>query len=360
MTRDPRLPQSVYIKAGRYYHVAAEGKRRIWRSLTRVSEGMQALYSALADLLARDVQDDRMPALIVQWQREVGAHHSAKTRATNDSRLRVLAEAFAEFRSSQVEAPDVAEFLRQFRAQARTHNQYRSLLRELMRYSIEKGYRTVNPVSGVIRTVTEKPRTRYLTDSEVRRIKVGAIYGDDGKPTRSGRMIAALIEVAYLTGQDIGMLLRLRWERDADDQSAPFVGADGLFFRRSKVAGTTGAAVLIKWTPRLSAAVAGLRAMHAERLLKSRASQRIVSGVVFTRQDGLPFTYSGAQTAWKRAVKRAGIKLCMFRDLRAKALTDKEAREGMESARDMGQHSTDTQTADYVRLRGGRKTGATR
>lgn len=360
MTRDPRLPVSVYAKSGRYYHVAAEGDRRIWRKLTRVSDGLPALYGALADLLARDVQDDRMPALIAAWQKEVGSRHSAKTRATNDSRLRVLAEAFAEFRSSQVEAPDVATFLAPHRGRARTHNQYRSLLRELMRFAIEKGHRTTNPVAGVIRTVTEKPRTRYLTDSEVRRIKVGAIYGDDGKATRSGRMIAALIEVAYLTGQDIGMLLNLRWERDVEDLSAPYIADAGLFFRRSKVAATTGAAVLIGWTPRLKAVIDALRAMQAARLLKSRAHQRVVSGYVFTRQDGHQFTYSGAQTAWKRAVKRAGVRLCMFRDLRAKALTDKEAREGMEGARNMGQHSTDSQTADYVRLRGGRKTGATR
>jgi len=360
MPRAAHLPTSVYVKSGRYYHVAADGKRRIWRGLTRVSEGLPALYAALADLLRTDVADDRMPALIAAWQREVGARHSAKTRATNDSRLRVLGDAFAEFRAGQVQAPDVAEFLAPHRARARTHNQYRSLLRELMRFAIEKGLRTDNPVAGVIRTMTEKPRTRYITDSEMRRIRVGAIYGDDNKPTRSGRMIAALIEVAYLTGQDIGMLLKLRWERDPDDQAAPFVGDAGLFFRRSKVSGTTGAAVLIGWTPRLQAVIDALRAMQAARLLKSRAHQRVVSGYVFTRQDGRQFTYSGAQTAWKRAVKRTGVRLCMFRDLRAKALTDKEARDGMGAARDMGQHSTDSQTADYVRLRGGRKTGATR
>lgn len=360
MTRDNSLPPRVYVRAGRYYHVSADGKRRVWRKLTQVGEGLAALYTALAAMHAEGVADDMMPALIVAWQREVGARHSEKTRATNDSRLRVLAEAFAEFRASQVEAPDVAQFLAAYRHQARTHNQYRALMRELMRFAIEKGHRTTQPVGGVIRTMTEKPRTRYLTDSEVRRIKVGAIYGDDGKRTRSGRMIAALIEVAYLTGQDIGMLLRLRWERDPDDPSVPFVGADGLFFRRSKVAATTGAAVLIEWTPRLSAAIAALRVMQAERLLKTRASQRVVSGYVFTTQAGHAFTYSGAGTAWKRAVKRAGVRGAMFRDLRAKALTDKETRDGMAAARDMGQHSTDTQTADYVRLRGGRKTGATR
>jgi hypothetical protein len=47
-------------------------------------------------------------------------------------------------------------------------------------------------------------------------------------------------------------------------------------------------------------------------------------------------------------------------DLRAKALTDKEAREGMQQARVMGSHSTEPQTSDYVRNKTTRKTGATR
>lgn len=127
-----------------------------------------------------------------------------------------------------------------------------------------------------------------------------------------------------------------------------------MFFRCAK------AAVAIGWTAELLAVVERLRAIRAERMLKKRASQRVVTEYVFTRQDGLPFTYSGASTAWKREVKRAGVPAVMFRDLRAKAITDKEAREGMTAARDMAAHSTDSQTADYVRRKSSRKTGATR
>lgn len=360
MPRDKALPTRVHIKGGRYYLVTADGKKRIWHSLSRVSEGLPALYTALAARLAADVADDRMPALISLWQREVGITHKPKTQRNDNSRLRYIAERFAEFRAGQVDAPAIAEFLKPWRSKARTHNQYRSLIRELMRFAIEKGMRTVNPVIDVIKTVTEKPRTRYVTDSELRRIKVGGIYGKDGKRTRSGLMLAALIDMAYLTGQDIGMLLELRWSRDPDAPAAPHITDGGIFFRRAKVIDRTGAAVTIEWTPRLLDVVERLRRLRAERMLKKRAEQRVVSEYVFTRQDGLQFTYSGASTAWKRAVKRAGVPGVMFRDLRAKALTDKERREGMAAARDMGQHSTDSQTADYVRLRSGRSTTATK
>jgi integrase len=362
MARDKSLPERVHCKGGRYYLVVAAGKKRIWHSLSRIKDGLPALYTSLAaklaELQAADVRDDRIAALISIWQQEVGCLKAPKTQANENSRLRTIAEAFAEFRAGEIDAPTISEFLVPFKGMPRTHNQYRALLRELMRFAIEKGMRRDNPVAGVIRTVTEPPRTRYITDSEMRRIKVGGIYGDDGKLTRSGLMLAALIDMAYLTGQDIGMLLKLRWSRDPDDPSIPFVGDDGIFFRRAKTAKTTGSAVTIGWTPKLLEVLERLKALRAQRLLKTRASQRVVTEYVFTRQDGLAFTYSGAQTAWKRAVKRAGVKSVMFRDLRAKALTDKDRNEGIRAANAMGQHSTESQTADYIRLRAGRRAKA--
>jgi hypothetical protein len=77
-------------------------------------------------------------------------------------------------------------------------------------------------------------------------------------------------------------------------------------------------------------------------------------------EDGTPYTYWGASSAWQRARRRSGIVGCTFKDLRAKALTDREEREDMKQARIMGSHSTEQQTADYVRAKGTKKTGATR
>ena len=81
---------------------------------------------------------------------------------------------------------------------------------------------------------------------------------------------------------------------------------------------------------------------------------------MFTQKHGEVYTYDGAHTAYARACKRAGVVGCTFHDLRAKALTDKEEREGLQAARVMGSHSTEQQTADYVRAKKGKKIGATR
>lgn len=353
------LPTGVFEKGRWYYRVRAEGSKRVWVKLSRIEDGLPAMYQALAAKLAEGLADDRMPAVIAAWQRDVMPRHAPKTQIDERSMCRVISESFSEFRAGQVHAPDVAEFLAPFRPRPRSHNGYRSMLRELLRYSIERGFRTDNPVDH-IKTMSTPARTRYITDSELRRIKVAGIRSEAGGITRSGYMLAALVDLAYLTGQRIGDLLELRWQRDPDDADAPHVTPEGLRFRPSKTRQRTGAAVLIEWTPRLRDTVDRIRKLQAERLLARRASQRVVSGYLITGQDGTPLSYDGAHSMWKRALKKAGVKGVHFHDLRAKALTDKEEAEGMQAARTMGTHSTEAQTADYVRNRRVKKTGATK
>ena len=261
---------------------------------------------------------------------------------------REVGKAFIEFRCKEVAPPDVVAFLKAYKAMPRSYNAYRYQIKELMRYAEEKGFRPPgsNPVNS-IRTMTVKARTRYITDSELRRIKIGAIYSNP-HPTkgyrtknRSGLMLCALIDMAYLTGQRLSDLLAMEW---AD------LKPSGILFEPAKVAGSTGVKVLIEWTPKLRDVVERLR------ILK-RAD---ITRWMFTTQGAQKFTYSGASTAWKRAVKRAGARGVTFHDLKAKALTDVDDLRGMNDAQKMGGHSTQTQTADYVRHKKAKKTGATR
>ena len=64
--------------------------------------------------------------------------------------------------------------------------------------------------------------------------------------------------------------------------------------------------------------------------------------------------------AWKRGTQRAGIPNTQFRDLRAKALTDVDEKSGIIAAQRMGAHSTQAQTADYIRNKKAIKSTATR
>ena len=143
-------------------------------------------------------------------------------------------------------------------------------------------------------------------------------------------MICCLIEMAYLTGQRASDLLNMEWAE---------VKPDGILFQPGKTLSSTSVSIIVQWTARLRKLV--------ERLRKFRQSRESV--FVFSKTDGQRYTYSGAQTAWKRGIKRAGLKDMQFRDLRAKALTDMDLSDGILAAQRLGGHSTQSQTADYVR-----------
>jgi integrase len=342
------------IQDGRYYLVRADGKKRIWIKLSKVDEGLPALYAALAEATkAPTVADDTMPKVIAAWEKAVMAKHADSTQRDERARGKVIAEEFEEYRACDIQSPDVTSFLEPYSDRPKTFNLFRAQIGELMRFAMQKGWREpgTNPVREIIPTMSTPPRDRYPTDSEVRRIKVAGIYGKDGRKTRSGLMLAALIDMAYLTGQRISDLLSLTWGA---------LGRDGIVFTPAKTSKTTGGRVLIEWTPKLR---------DVERRLKElRRERRAFGEFVFTKQAtkkgmakaGQRYTYWGASTAWRRACERAGIDDLHFHDLRAKALTDTEESDGMQAARRKGSHSTEQQTSDYVRNKKPQKSKATR
>ncbi|EGJ12569.1 tyrosine-type recombinase/integrase [Rubrivivax benzoatilyticus] len=357
MSKDPALPARVFAKGACYYLVVADGKKRVWNKLSKVRDGLPAMYTALAKMLSADDRDGSMAQLIADWEAEVMVKHSAKTQIDERARGAKIAARFADFQVVDVTPPDVVEFLKPFRAKPRTFNLYRAQIGELMRFAIEKGLRDpgTNPVTAVVRTMSTPPRKRCPTTSELRRVKIGCLYGDDGKRTRSGLTMACLIELAYLTGQDVSVMIRLRDQRDPLHPDEPHVHKDGVFFRRDK----TGNAVLVEWTPRLRAVIAALRRIRAERRLKRTAAPRADTAFLFTRQSGEPLTYSAVANAWQEGIRRSKVLPFMFRDIRARALTDTALRGGMRAANAMGTHTTEAQTADYVRSKTARKTRAT-
>lgn len=362
MSKDPALPPRVQSKGRWFYLVVAEGKKRRWNKISQIREGLPAMYAALAKMLQAEELRGSVPALIAEWEAEVMAQHATKTQVDERARGAKIAARFADFTPAEVTPPDVVEFLAAYRGKPRTFNLYRQQIGELMRFAIEKGLRPpgTNPVTSVIRTMSTPPRKRCPTTSELRRVKIGCLYGDDGRRTRTGLTMACLIELAYLTGQDVSVMIRLRDKLDPQRPDEPHVTADGVFFRRDK----TGNAVEVLYrsdspTDRLRRCIAALRRMKAERALKKRAAQRVETPHLFLKQDGQPLSYSAVANAWQDGLRRSKVLPFMFRDIRARALTDKTVREGIREGNAMGTHTTEQQTADYVRSKVPRKTKAT-
>jgi integrase len=356
--------KGTQIAGGRYYLVEAQGPKRIWHPLTKVKEGLPAFYRALAEQLATIANPETMPAAVTKWCMEVMSKHAPKTQVDEQRRANDIAAAFQDFAPREVETPDAFQFLRQFDHQHRTYDAYRSQLRSVFRYCELWGLRPAgsNPVDA-IPTKGYKPRKRYITDSHLRRIKVAGLYGDDGRRNPSGLVFCCLVELLYLTGADVSVVVRILEQADPGQPDEPHVCTEGLMLRRDKTDGSSRP-VIVGWTPRLRAVVARLQALKVERRSKKRMAQRVETPRLITKVDGTPMNYEAFSNSWQRAMKRAvstgKVPPTMIRDLRAKAATDKEESHGMGAASDLMDHTTQTQTAAYVRRKKVRRVQAVR
>lgn len=79
----PLLPKGVHAKHGAYYLVRQVDKKRRWVRLSAIADGTPALYRALAEVETAGATDDRIPAVITAWLKEVGTKHSKKTQAND-------------------------------------------------------------------------------------------------------------------------------------------------------------------------------------------------------------------------------------------------------------------------------------
>ena len=136
-------------------------------------------------------------------------------------------------------------------------------------YAMRWGWCKFNPCTGV-RKNTEKKRTRYITDEELKLLM-----------SEANEQMACIIELAYLTAIRKSDLLKIR----VND-----LQADGLHVLPTKTQDSTGQVMIFSNTPRL------LEVLNRSRKLRRRAS----SMYLFATQDGTPHSTSGFNSAWKR------------------------------------------------------------
>ncbi|QRQ86299.1 tyrosine-type recombinase/integrase [Cupriavidus oxalaticus] len=343
------LPSRVYEKNGAWYFVDI---RRKWHKLCRVSDGLTALYTALASI-NRDRDERRMntmPALVDAWLLAKLGSYAPKTQEEYRRMATFIRSEFDDqWLVEDVEPKDIARFLdKHFEAKPNASNKYRALLSVMFTFAVRKGLRNANPVTEVA-GATEGKRDRYITDAELQAVRAAALLGNNNKPTPSGAPIVALIDLAYQTAQRIGDLLALNWSNVSDE---------GIMFHPAKTVNSSGVRMLIEMTPDLQATLDSAKAGKVKAI-----------GPVICTQSGGRFTYSGAQTAWKRACQRARQryeKSCAesgetpdprhlvgmhFHDLRAKALTDLRRQAGAAAAQALAGHTTAEMTAHYTKAR---------
>ena len=313
MPSNRKLPPGVHVRSGRYYRFAylgmVDGKRKKkWIPLTRTTEGLAALYRALADLQNEPkASNTRVSDRINIWVQQELARLSDAEQKETARMAREISAAFEEFRTDQVQARHILQFLNQWTRQGklRTAQRYRATLNRFFRWCVVQGDRQDNPVDPVS-TKAPRTRTRYLTHSEFLAIRE-KLLGDEDHAAASGPMMQIYVDLLYLTGQRGQDIRQLRWAQVDED-------AGVIQFEPSKTRHSTGAKVAIPITPSIAEVLN--RATNRMRA-KARLSPFVVHNL-----EGSPYTAHGVGTAWERARKRAGIENATLKDIRAKHATD--------------------------------------
>lgn len=206
-------------------------------------------------------------------------------------------------------------------------NREKALFSHIWNFARAKGLTNkANPCAG-IKGHTEKGRDVYVDDEVYK-----AVHDAAESPLRDA------MDLAYLTGQRPADVLKLTLDDIKD-------GA--IWLRQNK----TGA--------KLRIAVEGELATLIERIKARKAMGKYL----VNKLDGTPLSRFELRGAMDRARTMAAedfpgmavaIKEFQFRDLRAKAATDREERDGITAAQDQLGHSTPAMTKHYVRHRRGK------
>lgn len=271
-----------------------------------------------------------------RYQREV---LPTKARSTQESNLRELAHLLKFFDDPPVPLDDIEPVhVRQYldwrgqTAKVRA-NREKALFSHVWNFARSKGITNkANPCAG-IKGYTEKGRDAYVEDQVFK-----VVYDAAEVPLQDA------MDLAYLTAQRPADVLKFKLSDIKD-------GA--LWITQNK----TGA--------RLRVAIEGELAAVIDRI-KTRS---VTSMYLVSRRDGTPLSLWSLKHAVVRARLAAvaahpemqeAIKQFQFRDLRAKAATDKEEKHGIAAAQDQLGHSTPTMTQHYVRHRKGKLVTPTR
>ncbi len=189
-----------------------------------------------------------------------------------------------------------------------------------------------NPCHGV-KKFKEEGRDVYVTDE-----LFWKTYG------QAERHIQMLMMVAYLIGQRVADCLKIKTTDIRDNE---------LWISQNKV------------TAKVRIALTGLLKEVIDQVLIERG--QCMHDYLFVhlgrgRHFGQPLTHRMLSGGMDRAREKAGVPKedFQFRDLRAKAATDKDELLGIEAARNLLGHTNQAMTSDYIRHRKGKLVDPTR
>lgn len=263
---------------------------------------------------------------------EVVPEKAPRTQADNRKEYNKLLEFFSDPPAplEAIEPQHVRQFMRWRGKTAKVRaNREKALLSHIWNFARDKGYTSLpNPCAG-IKGFKETGRDVYIEDDDYRAIwsKADAVLRD-------------AMDLAYLTGQRPSDVVGAR-ETDVRDGALHVTQ------------GKTKAKLRIAVTPELAAVI--------ERLRARKQGRKVWSTRLVVNEHGRPIGVHALSVRFAKAREAANVAGVQFRDLRAKAATDKADSAGdvRQAQKQLG-HSSVVMTEAYTRKRRGEKVTPTR
>lgn len=285
-TKNRHLPKGVTIIHGSFWYKATGQKRIRVGPVTDEA----ALYRFMADKLTPAGPMYTVRDMLDRYTSEVLPTLEPRTQKDYRRHLKILATVFGDARPDEVLPRHIGQFLTVTKGPIQ-RNRIVAVLSAVYTKAVGRWYvADKNPCVGVERNPSRK-RDRYVTDAEY-----AAVYA-----LHAPRMQIAM-DLALLTGQRQGDLLRLQWSK---------VTTEGVEFRQGK----TGKRLLVTMSPDLKAVLDRAKDMLPD----------VPRAYVLRRRDGQPYSENGFRAIWQRAMRkyaRAGGERFTFHDLRAKSVSD--------------------------------------
>lgn len=263
-----------------------------------------------------------------KYLREEVPTKAPRTQADNIKEMVKLVAFFGDAPIEEIEPQHVRQYLHSRRESPVRANREKALLSHVFNKAREWGITAMpNPCRGIT-GYTEKGRDVYVEDETYK-----AVHDAADQPTRDA------MDLAYLSGQ-----------RPAD--TLDFDERDIRHGLLEVTQNKTGAKLRIAIEGELAAVVD--RIMERKRALNAK----VYCTKLIVNERGEPLSLHALQQRFDKARERAGIDKAtfQFRDLRAKAGTDKADSSGdIRQAQQQLGHTSVTMTEHYVRARKGSK-----